>query len=203
MQAWIDNPSSNHGFIIQDYGADDGLEFSSSEDATVSARPKLTLTYAASGGDSTNQPPAVEAGPDQTVTPSGKANLQGSVTDDGKPGPVTTTWSVVSGPGKVTFANASALQTTAQFSTAGVYVLQLTANDGQLSASNRLTVTVGADGGRIVQDFQNGTSGYAAFKIPGSASYPTTNYGRTVTLRVDGVQDDARSQVGPQQHPRR
>ena len=49
------------------------------------------------------------------------------VTDDGA---FTTVWSKVSGPGTVTFANATALATTATFSAAGGYILALTANDG-------------------------------------------------------------------------
>ena len=51
-------------------------------------------------------------------------------------------WSTVSGPGTVTFADAGATQTTASFSAAGVYVLRLSADDGALSASDELTVTV-------------------------------------------------------------
>jgi hypothetical protein len=46
LQAWIDNPAGNFGFAIQDYGAADGLDFFSSETATISQRPKLTVTYA-------------------------------------------------------------------------------------------------------------------------------------------------------------
>lgn len=197
VQSWIDNPSSNHGFIIQDYDADDGLEFSSSENATVSVRPKLTLTYASSDsttpppGGSTNQAPVVDAGSDQTILPAQKANLKGSVTDDGQPGAMTTTWSMVSGPGTVTFSNASALETTAQFSKSGTYVLQLTANDGAISASDQLTVNVGVQGGSVVKSFQNGSDYSGAQDTRLRASYPTTNYGGTSTLRVDGWQDDA------------
>jgi hypothetical protein len=42
----------------------------------------------------------------------------------------------------VTFANASALDTTAIFSTNGNYVLRLTANDGAVATSDDLAVTV-------------------------------------------------------------
>jgi hypothetical protein len=62
------------------------------------------------------------------------AALDGSVTDDGLPGPLTTTWSRVSGPGTVSFADASAVDTTAMFSAAGSYVLRLSASDGELAA---------------------------------------------------------------------
>jgi hypothetical protein len=105
------------------------------------------LVFAVAGGPPVNQPPVVSAGPDQAVTLPALANLTGTVTDDGLPGPpavFTTTWSVVGGPGTVTFGNPSALLTTAAFSMAGSYTLRLTANDGQLSASDDLVVTVGA-----------------------------------------------------------
>jgi hypothetical protein len=68
------------------------------------------------------------------------------VTDDGLPDPpgvVTTTWSMVSGPGVVTFTNASALDTTADFSEQGAYVLRLTADDGQLTASDDIAIHLG------------------------------------------------------------
>jgi C1A family cysteine protease len=55
----------------------------------------------------------------------------------------TVTWSMVSGPGTVTFANANAASTSATFSTTGTYVLQATANDGFLSSSSTLTVGAG------------------------------------------------------------
>jgi len=42
----------------------------------------------------------------------------------------------------VTFANANALNTTAGFSTAGTYVLRLTASDGASSVSDDMTVAV-------------------------------------------------------------
>ena len=46
IEAWIDNPSTNHGFILQEYSnASNGFDFDSREVANVSNRPKLTLTY--------------------------------------------------------------------------------------------------------------------------------------------------------------
>jgi hypothetical protein len=46
VQAWVNTPSSNHGFVIQDYvNNSDGIDFSSKENGTVSLRPKLTVTY--------------------------------------------------------------------------------------------------------------------------------------------------------------
>jgi hypothetical protein len=95
----------------------------------------------------TNQPPTVNAGSDQAITLPATATLGGNASDDNQPTPpgaLTTTWSKVSGPGTVTFGNANALNTTATFSLAGSYTLRLTANDGALSASDDLVVTVNA-----------------------------------------------------------
>ena len=102
------------------------------------------VTYSIGSG-STNQAPVVDAGPDQTITLPSSANLNGTVTDDGLPNPpgtVTTTWSEVSGPGAVTFGDASSVDTTASFSAAGSYVLKLQASDSVLSSSDTATVTV-------------------------------------------------------------
>lgn len=53
-----------------------------------------------------------------------------------------TRWSKVSGPGTVTFANASAATTTATFSAAGEYVLRVSADNGETSAESTLRVKV-------------------------------------------------------------
>jgi len=103
------------------------------------------------GGGGANQPPGVSAGPDMAVTLPAAASLNGTVTDDGlpvPPGVVTTVWSLVSGPGTVTFANPNAVDTTAIFSGSGIYVLRLSADDGELSVNDTVTVTVSGDGGK-------------------------------------------------------
>ena len=95
-----------------------------------------------------NQPPTVFAGSNQTVVLPNVAILAGAASDDGLPNPpnvVTTTWSKVSGPGSVTFGNISTLDTTASFSTDGVYVLRLTADDSALQSTDDVIVTVNAE----------------------------------------------------------
>lgn len=90
-----------------------------------------------------NAAPIVSAGDDQTITLPSTASLNGTVTDDGLPTSlVNATWSFVSGPAAVTFANASLPITTATFTAPGTYVLRLTASDSQLSASDDVTITV-------------------------------------------------------------
>ena len=89
-----------------------------------------------------NQPPSVDAGPDQAITVPDPVNLDGTVSDDGVPGPLKITWSKISGPGTVTFANASAAATTASFSVAGDYVLRLTAYDGEHTTTGDVNIKV-------------------------------------------------------------
>ncbi len=93
-----------------------------------------------------NQPPDVDAGPDQIVSePTNTVVLAGVVTDDNFAGnSVTVQWSKVSGPGEVTFTNATSRITSATFSQTGVYVLRLTATDGQFEGSDDVQITVNA-----------------------------------------------------------
>ncbi len=94
-----------------------------------------------------NQAPIVSAGPDQTVPLTATVALNGTVTDDGLPNPPSATsvsWSKLSGPGDVAFANAGQAKTTATFSAVGEYVLQLSASDSQLSEVDTVQITVQA-----------------------------------------------------------
>jgi uncharacterized protein YjiK len=97
------------------------------------------------GPGATNQAPSVNAGPDRTVNLPKATVLDGAFTDDGLPNPpgaVTTTWEKVTGFGDVSFGNPNAMDTTAQFSVEGTYVLRLTASDGLASVADEITVTV-------------------------------------------------------------
>jgi hypothetical protein len=159
VEAWVDDPARNFGIILQDYlNGNDAVEVSSSEASVASQRPKLIVSYLPGNGGgegeppisdppATNQSPQVDAGADQTVQLPGTATISATVTDDGlpaNPGNVGTTWSKVSGPGTVNFGNAAARNTTASFSHPGTYVLRIVASDGQLQASDEVTITVQA-----------------------------------------------------------
>ena len=104
----------------------------------------LATTGKCSSGD--NTAPVVDAGPDLAIPAGGTATLSGSVTDDGRPlrAGLTASWSTVSGPGTVSFAQPSAPVTTATFTAPGSYVLRLTASDTQLTGSDDVTVLVQA-----------------------------------------------------------
>ncbi|MEO8306030.1 MAG: RHS repeat-associated core domain-containing protein [Betaproteobacteria bacterium] len=114
-------------------------------DGALTGSANVTITVNAGGGVA-NQPPSVNAGAAQTITLPAVATLAGTATDDGLPAPpgaLTTTWSLVSGPGAgVLFGNANAPGTTANFLGAGTYVLRLTADDGALTASSTVQINV-------------------------------------------------------------
>ncbi|MEE9345417.1 MAG: hypothetical protein V3U88_07395, partial [Methylococcales bacterium] len=119
--------------------------------------PVLHVEYSLGTGN--NQAPVVDAGSEQTITLPDSANdvtlnLDGTVSDDGLPDPsaVTITWNKVSGPGTVSFGNASTEDTTANFDTAGTYVLRLTADDGTHSNFDEITVRINSQGTPTILD---------------------------------------------------
>ncbi len=87
-------------------------------------------------------PPAVDAGPDKSLAfPAKDLTLFGHAADPENDALVVH-WTVLSGPGAVTFSNADALTTTATFSATGTYSLQLSANDGLSTVTDTAVVTV-------------------------------------------------------------
>jgi len=89
-------------------------------------------------------PPKVSAGPNQTITlPANEVQMEGAASEStSAPGPLTVHWTLVSGPGSVSFANPNRAVTTAVFSQAGTYDLRLTASDTQLEATSDTTILV-------------------------------------------------------------
>ena len=163
-----------------------------------------------------NLAPVVSAGPDGTAVADSPVTLNGSASDDGQPTPslLSTVWSVISGPGTVVFGSESLPITTATFSAAGTYVLQLLASDGQLQRSDTVSIVVAEAGGDsqgpptpptpptqpsggTPQEiaFQNGLfpsvayAGMTDTKI--AAKKATKNYGNDAKLTMDGSPDVA------------
>lgn len=90
-----------------------------------------------------NQAPVVSAGSGQTITLPATANLSGSATDDGLPSnTLSVQWTKASGPGIVSFSNATSTTTLASFSVAGSYVLRLTATDGAFTSYSDVALIV-------------------------------------------------------------
>ena len=97
-----------------------------------------------------NLAPVVEAGPAITRSPASlpySLDLSGSVSDDDLPanGQLTVLWSKsrsIPREAEVILANPASAATRASFSDYGTYALLLTAHDGELAASDDLTVTL-------------------------------------------------------------
>ncbi|GAH31570.1 unnamed protein product, partial [marine sediment metagenome] len=94
-----------------------------------------------------NQAPLIELlFTDSTIAGGSTIRLKATVTDDGLPNPpaaMTYKWTVKTGEAdNVTIATDDQLTTEVSISTAGFYVLNLEANDGELSSNEELTLTV-------------------------------------------------------------
>jgi PKD repeat protein len=135
-----------------------------------------------------NKAPVVNAGVDQSVRMPAAANLSATASDDGLPAgsSMTHTWTKVSGPGTVTVGNASALITTANFSTAGTYVLRISTSDSALTSSDDLTVNVTANQAPVA-NFTSTSSGLtvqftdSSTDADGSIASRSWNFGNGVT----------------------
>lgn len=126
---------STPGTYLLELRAYDG-ELASTDTITVTVEP------------APNQAPVVEAGEDQRLT-SLATTLQGRIQDDGlpsSPGRVQALWTVAESPKKseVRFADPSSPTTSVMFSTSGRYVLRLTGDDGELKASDHVTIRIRA-----------------------------------------------------------
>jgi hypothetical protein len=90
-----------------------------------------------------NQPPHLILRQDPGHQVVGQARLEAIVRDDGLPeGTLDIEWSVVSGPGLALFDDPSSHRPVVWFSENGDYVVELAASDGELAATQRLTITV-------------------------------------------------------------
>lgn len=131
-------------------------------DGAIAAHDEVTIRV--------NQPPVVNAGADQVLTlalsaagavQAATATLTGTVQDDSLPAnTLTTLWKQLSGPAPAVFQDAANLSTSAEFSEAGTYLLELSASDGRLTASDTVTVVVSkrvTTGVQALYDFREGS----------------------------------------------
>ncbi|HEU5264368.1 MAG TPA: beta-propeller fold lactonase family protein, partial [Gaiellaceae bacterium] len=165
---------------------------------SVFSRDETTGALTQAGGPPLgNASPVVGAGSDQSITLPANAILDGTVTDDGQPDPpatVTSTWSQVAGSGTVTFEDASAVDTSASFSTDGTYVLRLTASDGALSAFDEVTVSVTSENEFTPDITSNGGAATAAISVSENETVVTDvdasdGDGQTLTYSMSGGSD--------------
>ena len=134
VDTWASFPVA--GTYVLHLEADDG-DFSVGDEVTI-------IVYSAL----VNQPPVIDAGPNQTITlPEDGVFLDGAATNDSLPDPpgvITTTWSQTSGPGAVFIDDPANIETWVSFPNAGTYVLHLEVDDGDLTVSDEVTITVNA-----------------------------------------------------------
>jgi hypothetical protein len=136
-----------------------------------------------------NKAPVVEAGTFLAATTS-PVLLDGSVTDDNLPAPIhlATQWSQVSGPGPVSFASPSSVDTLATFQTLGMYRLRLAATDGSAQSFDDVTFTGGLPTELLVEQPEG-------VELPsgGTVTFGTVNPGGTAdrqfTIRNTGPGD--------------
>ncbi len=125
---------------------------------SITAVPLISFVF--------NPAPIVNAGNDIFLAVTETANLHGTVDDA-----LTSTWLKVSGPGTVTFGDASALDTTATFSAVGSYELRLLANDGEKNGADNILVK--AEGAYLEDDFDdNNLDGWTTL----AGAFVTTQY---------------------------
>ena len=98
------------------------------------------ITWARAGG--VNLSPVVDAGPDLSAGVASPVQLLGMAYDSDA---LQTAWTQVGGPGGASISPAGSLSTTIRFTTTGTYVFRLTANDGELTGSDTVTVVVQTD----------------------------------------------------------
>jgi hypothetical protein len=184
------------------YYSSDGLTWTSGGSASVTMGSSVFIGLAVTSHsvfnstatiDQVNLPPIANAGPDQSITvPANTVTLNGSATDDGQPnGTITYSWTKVSGSGTVTFGNTSQAVTTAQFSAAGTYTLRLTANDGQLSATDDVVITVSPAAADSTIRINSGGTSYtdSSSQVWSADAYFTGGTAASYTATVSGTSD--------------
>ena len=135
-QAALDADSSLELIVLSptteaDTLANNYSNLKSNDHADATQRPRLTLDF------TFNSLPTIEVGTVSDAGVSFPLTLNGVVTFA-----TSSTWSLVSGPGTATFANAASPTTSVVFSATGSYVLRLTATNALGEASRDLAVNV-------------------------------------------------------------
>ena len=142
-----------------------------------------------------NYAPAVSAGADQSLMlpRDGKpvtTRLRGDVRDDGKPGGqrVESNWSVQGEPRGIKLQSADQVNTTAVLSEPGVYVLQLSASDGERSAADTVTITVEPFSARVTKTYSPVEDAY----VEGSLAHDNQHLKVEPNRRVSYLKFDVR-----------
>ncbi|MBI3356899.1 MAG: hypothetical protein HY038_09045 [Nitrospirae bacterium] len=111
-------------------------------DGTVNSTPAtVTITT-----NPANTPPVANAGPDQSVAVGATVTLNGSGSTDTSGNTLTYDWSFTSVPAgsRTELANPTSVMPTFVADLAGMYVIQLTANNGTASTMDTITINTGS-----------------------------------------------------------
>ncbi len=135
--------------------------------------------------------PVANAGADQTALLGVPLTLQGVVSFSNAP-PVIQ-WKLYSGPGTVTFGDASLTNTTTTFTAAGVYTLELSADDGihavaydavVITVTNVISVSILRSGTNVMV---NWTGGVAPYVVQWTGSLSPATWSDVVTTNIQSV----------------
>lgn len=149
---------------------------------------EVVQTTGPSAGPRSPGAPTADAGPDQSVPLAGGTQLHGFISFTGSPPAIR--WKLYSGPGTVSFGDATQTNTTANFSAVGVYTLMLSADDGvHAVAYDAVVVTV--TNGIMLAIAASGTSanlswtgGSAPYVLQEAHTLPSTSWDGVVTTSM-------------------
>ena len=134
--------------------------------------------------DPINQPPVVDAGPDQNVVLPDSARLQGSAADDDLPNnTLVTTWTKLMGPDGMTIVSPSTVIREVTFTEAGVYEFQLEASDSEFTVTDTVMVTVSVGDLTVVE----GSGGLTEAMVPVTLSSASNQAVAVDFLTFDGT----------------
>jgi len=211
VQSWVNNQSPNNGFIVQDYiNHSNGLSFSSREAASVSERPKLTVTYVSSSEPLISiDDVVVNEGNSGTVNAVFTVRLSAASAQ-----PVTVEYATasssatagsdyVSVSGQVSFAPGETSQPVTvvvngdvEEESDEVFVVDLSNAVNASIADNQGVCTITDDDGSgpatVTVSFQDGVNGYSGTRDSNLMfNTQTSNYGSATTLDIDGRPDQS------------
>jgi hypothetical protein len=152
--------------------------FASNDHATLEWRPLLTI-------QTSNHPaPDVNPGSAPTATTGVFVALGGSTSNSLSAG-----WSLVSGPGRIWFGNASSVTSTVKFSAPGSYILRLAAANANGEAARDLSVTVTGTAMSAIEIWRQDHFGNQANTGTAADTYDANNDGESNLLEFATAQD--------------
>jgi len=180
VKSWIDSPTQNNGLLFK---ANDEtlrfmMNFASREHADITYRPKLIVESSEAVAVPQNTAPLVSAGTEFSTTTNTSRALSGVATDDGLPTPpgfLSVMWSMLDGPGTASFSDATNPVSQVSFEVAGVYTLEIQADDGALQSSDQVVVTVSQSSQQTVSTQQDSYT---------RSNTANVNYGNEPIVRI-------------------